>query len=171
MPPHRIRVCPLGVDSDVFAPSAEALTPRQPRTQFLNISEFGPRKNLGGLLRAWMDAMRPDDDALLTIKTGRNFTVNRLPAGLERAARVRILSRTFSRIPGCRSFIAGQPITSAPRLAKGGICPSGRLIEILTELEPLAATKRRVLEHLRSRSGSPDRTRSRPDGTPDPDSR
>jgi glycosyltransferase involved in cell wall biosynthesis len=38
------------------------------RVRFLNVSELGPRKNLVGLLRAWLLATSRTDDALLIIK-------------------------------------------------------------------------------------------------------
>src|SRR5262249_27243660 len=38
--------------------------------RFLNVSELGPRKNLVGLLRAWLQATSADDDAALIVKLG-----------------------------------------------------------------------------------------------------
>ncbi len=96
MPPHRIRACPLGVDASTFAPRLEAAGAGQPRTRFLNVSEYSSRKNLDGLLRAWIEATRTDDDAILTIKSGRSLRFEYLPVGLERAAPVRILRRTLA---------------------------------------------------------------------------
>jgi len=96
MPAHRIRLCPLGVDTSIFGPSPEASGPGLPRTRFLNVSEFNSRKNLAGLLRSWMRATRPGDDALLTIKTGRSFRTACIPAGLDRAAPVHILRSTLA---------------------------------------------------------------------------
>src|SRR5579871_4284504 len=58
MPPHRIRACPLGVGASTFAPRLEAAGAGQPRTRFLNVSEYSSRKNLAGLLRAWIEATR-----------------------------------------------------------------------------------------------------------------
>ncbi|HEV3334611.1 MAG TPA: glycosyltransferase [Bryobacteraceae bacterium] len=75
---EKLRICPLGVDPTVFSGAAEALLLRlengrdaaQYRTRFLNVSEVIPRKNLEGLLRAWIRATGPDDDAVLLLKLG-----------------------------------------------------------------------------------------------------
>ncbi len=40
------------------------------RTRFLHVAEFGARKNLMGLLRAWIEATSQVDDAVLIIKLG-----------------------------------------------------------------------------------------------------
>lgn len=77
-PEERIRLCPLGVDPARYAQGVEplelSLSDGTPvfsyRTRFLNISELGPRKNLPGLLRAWIRATDPRDDAVLIFKTG-----------------------------------------------------------------------------------------------------
>lgn len=80
MPAERIRLCPLGVDSALYGrpitpaplplmlPGGEPLAAR--RVRFLNISEPGPRKNLVGLLRAWLRATSQPrrDDAALVVK-------------------------------------------------------------------------------------------------------
>jgi glycosyltransferase involved in cell wall biosynthesis len=71
-----MRVCHLGVDASVFGGSPEPLMLRlatgEPierfRTRFLNVSAIGPRKNLDGLLRAWLRATTSDDDAVLICK-------------------------------------------------------------------------------------------------------
>jgi glycosyltransferase involved in cell wall biosynthesis len=76
MPPHRIRICPLGVDPELFARDQTPLPLTAPdgqpasryRTRFLNVSQVGPRKNLRGLLRAWLDATSRSDDAVLILK-------------------------------------------------------------------------------------------------------
>jgi glycosyltransferase involved in cell wall biosynthesis len=78
MPAHRVRVCPQGVDPSMFSGDAEPLPLRMEdgspvagyRTRFLNVAEFGVRKNLMGLLQAWMEASSPADDAVLIIKLG-----------------------------------------------------------------------------------------------------
>jgi glycosyltransferase involved in cell wall biosynthesis len=75
---EQIRICPLGVNVDLFSRAAEPLslqcsngrTLAEFGTRFLNVSELGPRKNLIGLLRAWMQATRASDDAVLVIKLG-----------------------------------------------------------------------------------------------------
>jgi glycosyltransferase involved in cell wall biosynthesis len=78
MPGHRVRVCPQGVDSAMFSGEAAPLPLLMEdgsavsgyRTRFLNVAEFGARKNLMGLLHAWMEATSPEDDAVLIIKLG-----------------------------------------------------------------------------------------------------
>lgn len=78
-PADRIRVCPEGVDPALFGPDVSSLPLATSsgrlvadfRTRFLNVSEIGPRKNLTGLLRAWLQSTRSDDDAILILKLGR----------------------------------------------------------------------------------------------------
>ncbi len=78
-PADRLRICPLGINADLFGGSVEPLPLRTEtgvpvasyRTRFLNVSELGPRKNVTGLLRAWLIATSADDDALLMLKLGR----------------------------------------------------------------------------------------------------
>lgn len=75
-PPERMRVCPLGVDTEAFSPTVEPRRLRLSdgrwvegfRTRFLNVSAIGERKNLIGLLRCWLLATSPDDDAVLILK-------------------------------------------------------------------------------------------------------
>jgi len=78
-PPARIRTCPLGVDVDRFHPAAQPLElsgPEGPggrrvadyRVRVLHVSEPQPRKNLVGLVRTWITATSPDDDAILIVK-------------------------------------------------------------------------------------------------------
>jgi glycosyltransferase involved in cell wall biosynthesis len=74
-PEHRIRICPLGVNSVAFSGAAEPLElasaePNRYRVRFLNVAEINARKNLGGLLEAWMLATSPADDAVLILKLG-----------------------------------------------------------------------------------------------------
>lgn len=79
LPADKVRICPLGVDPDRFNPDtrpleltlADGTEVSGIRTRFLNVSELGPRKNITGLLRAWMLATRADDDTILIIKPGR----------------------------------------------------------------------------------------------------
>ncbi len=76
-PAERLRVCHLGVDAAAFSGSPEPLMLRLAtgqsverfRTRFLNISALSPRKNLVGLMRAWLRATKRDDDAVLISKT------------------------------------------------------------------------------------------------------
>ena len=78
MPAHRIRICPLGVAPALFSGTAEPLPLRisdgRPisayRVRFLNISEFCTRKNLMGLLQAWIEGTSKSDDAVLIVKIG-----------------------------------------------------------------------------------------------------
>lgn len=76
VPRERLRICPLGVDGEFFSADAEPLPLRTPagrpldsyRTRFLNVAELRPRKNHLGLLRSWIRATSPADDALLLLK-------------------------------------------------------------------------------------------------------
>jgi glycosyltransferase involved in cell wall biosynthesis len=76
MPSDRIAVCPMGVNTEVFTGHAEPLDIRdaagrpigERQVRFLNVSELGPRKNLLGLLRAWLQATTERDDSILVIK-------------------------------------------------------------------------------------------------------
>ena len=76
VPASKLRLCPLGVDAGHFAeaatPVALATADGRPltsfATRFLHIAELRPRKNHVGLLRAWMKATTPKDDAVLILK-------------------------------------------------------------------------------------------------------
>jgi glycosyltransferase involved in cell wall biosynthesis len=78
MPEERIRLCPLGINPKIFSERAEPLPLQLPggapvsqfQTRFLNVSELGPRKNIAGLLRAWIKATTAADDAILILKLG-----------------------------------------------------------------------------------------------------
>jgi glycosyltransferase involved in cell wall biosynthesis len=78
MAAHRIRLCPLGVDPETYSGAASPLaltledgTPVAGfRTRFLNVSEVVARKNLPGLLRAWIEATSRSDSAVLIVKLG-----------------------------------------------------------------------------------------------------
>jgi glycosyltransferase involved in cell wall biosynthesis len=75
-PEDRIRLCPLGVDPLAFGGAVDPLPLRLPtgvpissyRVRFLNVSAISPRKNLAGLMRAWLRATNRDDDAVLILK-------------------------------------------------------------------------------------------------------
>ena len=76
VPEAKLRICPLGVDGEYFgtpAPPASLKTPNgrtldSYRYRFLNIAELRPRKNHLGLLRSWIRATTPEDDAVLVLK-------------------------------------------------------------------------------------------------------
>lgn len=76
--PERLQVCPLGIDAALYGRPHLPLVLRdawgQPLERYavrlLSVAEVGPRKNLIGLVRAWMLATRPDDDAVLILKLG-----------------------------------------------------------------------------------------------------
>jgi len=76
VPAEQIRLCPLGINTTLFSapitPLPLARESGEPlstyKVRFLNVSELGPRKNLLGLLRAWLRATSRHDDALLIIK-------------------------------------------------------------------------------------------------------
>ncbi len=73
---ERLRICPLGVDGEFFSAPAEPLPLQTPagrpldsyRTRFLNVAKLRPRKNHLGLLRSWIRATSPADDAILLLK-------------------------------------------------------------------------------------------------------
>jgi glycosyltransferase involved in cell wall biosynthesis len=77
-PRGKLRTCPLGIDVDRFGPAREPLPLPTPGgrpvadhgVRVLNVSEPLPRKNLAGLVRAWIRATSADDDAILIIKVG-----------------------------------------------------------------------------------------------------
>ena len=78
IPKDRLRLCPLGINHRLYTGSASPLPLRgeggEPidryRVRLLNVSELGPRKNLVGLLQAWMRATSRRDDAALIVKLG-----------------------------------------------------------------------------------------------------
>ena len=81
VPPERIRIVPLGVDIAAFDGSAPAaVAPDLPgggrfadrKTRLLHVSAGGPRKNVPGLLTAWIAATRADDDAALWLRITHN---------------------------------------------------------------------------------------------------
>jgi glycosyltransferase involved in cell wall biosynthesis len=78
VPPERLRIAPLGVDSDFFLQRgvpidltlANGRALSSYRTRFLNIAELRPRKNALGLIRCWLQATTANDDAVLILKQG-----------------------------------------------------------------------------------------------------
>ena len=78
VPEEKVVICPLGVEASAFAPGVKplsfiALSGRQLeqfRVRFLNVSDVVERKNLLGLLRAWLIATNEGDDAALLLKPG-----------------------------------------------------------------------------------------------------
>jgi len=73
---EKLRIVPLAVDGDFFAAGALPLEVTLPNGRplasyahrFLNIADLRPRKNHLGLLRAWCNATRSGDDAVLILK-------------------------------------------------------------------------------------------------------
>jgi glycosyltransferase involved in cell wall biosynthesis len=76
---ERFAICPLGIDPGAFA----SIVPGMPmpglsddaevwsrRKRFLTVAEVNPRKNLSGLVRAWLRATNRYDDAVLLLKPG-----------------------------------------------------------------------------------------------------
>jgi glycosyltransferase involved in cell wall biosynthesis len=78
VPAEKIRVCPLGVDSNRFRPGLPPMKLATPdgrnaadfKVRFLNVAEVSERKNLIGLLRVWLTATNRSDDAALILKPG-----------------------------------------------------------------------------------------------------
>lgn len=77
-PAERVSVSPLGVDPVRFDGSARPLSLDFPngeeigsrRFRFLNMGELRPRKNQLALIRTWLSATTPEDDAVLLLKLG-----------------------------------------------------------------------------------------------------
>lgn len=78
VPESKLRLCPLGVRTDLFRPGVPPLNLNDASgrplssyaVRFLNVSELGARKNFPGLLMAWLQATTPKDDAILICKVG-----------------------------------------------------------------------------------------------------
>jgi glycosyltransferase involved in cell wall biosynthesis len=100
MPPHRIRLCPLGVDPGLFAQehaplpltTADGQPAARYRTRFLNVSQIGPRKNISGLLQAWIEATSATDNAVLILKTDSAAAYRREAACAESEAGKRLIA-------------------------------------------------------------------------------
>ncbi|MGE0133815.1 MAG: hypothetical protein AB7L91_06015 [Dehalococcoidia bacterium] len=93
VPEGKLRLCPLGVRTDLFRPgvppfdlgNAGGRPIGSYAARFLNVSAVGGRKNIEGLLRVWLRATRPTDDAVLVLKRGTTMAGS--VAHLERAVR------------------------------------------------------------------------------------
>lgn len=78
-PEDRLRVCPLGVDTDdamaggspLILVEAGGRLVSSYRHRVLNISDFTPRKNIDGLFRVWLRSTTRADDAVLILKLGK----------------------------------------------------------------------------------------------------
>jgi glycosyltransferase involved in cell wall biosynthesis len=123
-PRDRIRICPLGVDVARFHPAAEPLDlmdrqgrpVRDYRTRVLNVSELGPRKNLLGLMRVWIQTTARQDDAILILKLG-----GLLPSGVVKLLRdLDALERTIGKTRR----------ESAPVLFVDRIFPDGQMPQL-----------------------------------------
>jgi glycosyltransferase involved in cell wall biosynthesis len=76
VPEERLRICPLGIDADLFSRHFLPLNLAEERGKrldtyqyrFLNVAELRPRKNHLGLLRSWLRATNSTDDAVLILK-------------------------------------------------------------------------------------------------------
>jgi glycosyltransferase involved in cell wall biosynthesis len=94
VPESKMRLCPLAVRADRFrqgVPTLDlGLEGGRPVAsfgrRFLNVSELGPRKNFRGLVRTWLRATTPDDDAVLILKVGCYTPGSLAYLGLEMAA-------------------------------------------------------------------------------------
>lgn len=77
-PEHRLRLCPLGINPEIFNGEGDPRALRlgsgvpvgQHRIRLLHVSELSPRKNVIGLLEAWTLATSPSDNAVLILKLG-----------------------------------------------------------------------------------------------------
>jgi glycosyltransferase involved in cell wall biosynthesis len=99
VPSEKVRVCPLGINPSIFGRPVtpipfslrghNGLPITRRRVRFLNVSELGLRKNVVGLLRAWILATSRHDDAALILKIGcyGRHTLQTWQAGLERLQR------------------------------------------------------------------------------------
>ncbi|MGH7454862.1 MAG: tetratricopeptide repeat protein, partial [bacterium] len=75
-PAEKIRLCPLGVNTDMFHPDVEPMALKDQteksiqayRVRFLNVSDLTPRKNLFALAKGWIMATHRYDDAVLILK-------------------------------------------------------------------------------------------------------
>ena len=105
VPEEKVVICPLGVDATAFAPglkpfsfnAVDGRNPEQLRVRFLNVSDGIERKNLLGLLRAWLVATNERDDAGLFIKPGFNVSGSRTRFFLRLHELEAAVGKTFER--------------------------------------------------------------------------
>ncbi len=96
MPAHRILICPPGVNAAAFSNRTEPMSFVAPdglsiagyRVRFLNVSELCWRKNLLGLLHAWIEGTSAADDAVLIVKVG-SYGLGSWEGFLQRVDRLR----------------------------------------------------------------------------------
>jgi glycosyltransferase involved in cell wall biosynthesis len=80
VPEEKLQLARLGVRTDLFRPGVPSLEVEDVdgrpfasyAVRLLNVSEVGPRKNLVGLIEAWLSATHRGDDAVLAIKVGEH---------------------------------------------------------------------------------------------------
>jgi glycosyltransferase involved in cell wall biosynthesis len=123
-PADRLRVCHLGIDPEVFAGAPEPLGLRlatgqsieQFRIRFLNVSALCPRKNLVGLMRAWLRATTRDDDAVLIQKL-TIYSANEFAFHLHELDRIqRELGKRFEQAAPVHTIMRVFPDRDMPRL-------------------------------------------------------
>jgi glycosyltransferase involved in cell wall biosynthesis len=80
--PDKLEVCPVPLNlKKIFHSDAEYKMMgyggvdilKEFKHVFLNVSENIPRKNIEGLVRAWIDETKPEDNACLVLKLSSNF--------------------------------------------------------------------------------------------------
>lgn len=77
VPEEKLSICPLGVNGSYFFPGIPSVTiwalPHRLLSsyhyRFLSVSALGPRKNQMALVRCWLRATNPNDNAILVLKT------------------------------------------------------------------------------------------------------
>src|SRR5262249_17482225 len=116
-PPEKVRICPLGINTEIYSAEREPFPFRLPSgepiskfgTRFLSVADACPGKNMAGLLRTWMRNTRSGEDAALIIKLGCSTedrrawfdnelrgVENKLGRVLAQAAPVLIISQTVA---------------------------------------------------------------------------
>ena len=80
--PDKLEICPLPLNINKLVNSEANFKvqgydglefTKEYKHVFLNVSEYIPRKNLEGLIRAWIDETKPEDNACLLLKINSNF--------------------------------------------------------------------------------------------------